>query len=364
MRAARRCRACRSDWRLTAALLAVWLVVDPRTPDLAAQVYRLSLFRELGFTVWDEHWYAGHSLPGYSLLYPPLGVAAGHAAAGGAVRAGVDVLFAALVGSAYGPRARWGAAWFAVAALGDVWIGRLTFALGVPLALAAGLALVRGRWLWAAVLAALCAAASPVAGVLLGLAAPVGGARAALAAALLVLAGRRRWWCWRSRRCSPKAAMSRTRSCRSRRRCGGARVPVGAAAPARLLRIGAGVYLLACVACLAVRSPMGSNVERYAVLLAGPLLLCARSLPAARRVGVVAARGRRAAGRAGSALRLTPAGVLALVCDRGVGGVGTGARDTGGRGQRSDERLLLRRRWSAFWSARGGRPSRCASRCR
>ena len=43
-----------------------------------------------------------------------------------------------------------------------------------------------------------------------------------------------------------------------------------------MLRIGAWVYLAACVACLLVHSPMGSNIERYAVLLAGPLLLCAR----------------------------------------------------------------------------------------
>ena len=35
------------------------------------------------------------------------------------------------------------------------------------------------------------------------------------------------------------------------------------------------VYLVACVACVAVHSPMGANVERYGVLLAGPLLLCA-----------------------------------------------------------------------------------------
>jgi hypothetical protein len=35
------------------------------------------------------------------------------------------------------------------------------------------------------------------------------------------------------------------------------------------------VYLLACLACLLIHSPVGSNVERYGVLLAGPLLACA-----------------------------------------------------------------------------------------
>jgi hypothetical protein len=43
----------------------------------------------------------------------------------------------------------------------------------------------------------------------------------------------------------------------------------------RLLRTGGLLYLLACVLALVVHTPLGSNIERYAVLLAGPLLLCA-----------------------------------------------------------------------------------------
>jgi len=64
---------------------------------------------------------------------------------------------------------------------------------------------------------------------------------------------------------------------------------------ARLLRIGGLVYVLACLACLLVHTPMGSNVERYAVLLAAPLLLCAclsaqdGPSPSRGRVGPVAA---------------------------------------------------------------------------
>jgi hypothetical protein len=158
-----------------------------------------------------------------------------------------------------------------------VWIGRLTFALGVSLALAAGLAAVRGRWLLAGLLAALCAAASPVAGALLGLAALSVALARRSPRALLALAG-------------PAAAVVLALV---------ALFPEGGYEPypirsfaatmvvvlaflwalprtARLLRIGAWVYVLACVACLAVHSPIGSNVERYAVLLAGPLLLCAR----------------------------------------------------------------------------------------
>jgi hypothetical protein len=44
----------------------------------------------------------------------------------------------------------------------------------------------------------------------------------------------------------------------------------------RTLRIGAGVYILLNLVCL-IPTPMGSNIQRYGVLLAGPLLLCALS---------------------------------------------------------------------------------------
>jgi hypothetical protein len=260
-----------------AALIALWLVADPRTPDLAAQVYRVALFHQLGWAVWDTHWYAGHSLPGYSLLYPPLASLLGIRAVGALCVLASTLLFWRLVSSAYGePAARWGAACFAVAALGDVWIGRMTFALGVSLALAAGLALMRDRWLWAAALAALCAAASPVAGVLLALAGLTVSLERRSPRELLTLA-------------TPVAVVVLTLA---------ALFPEGGYEPypilsfaatigvvaafllalpsrARLLRVGACVYLVACVACLLVHSPMGSNVERYAVLLAGPLLLCA-----------------------------------------------------------------------------------------
>lgn len=287
----------------TAALIAVWLAVDPRTPDLAAQAYRVGLFRELGFAVWDEHWYAGHGLPGYSLIYPPLASLVGMRALGALCVLASSALFAALVRPAYGRAARWGAAWFALAALGDVWIGRLTFALGVSLALAAGVALMRERWLWAGALAALCAAASPVAGALLGLAGLTVALERRSPRALLTLAG-------------PAAAVVLASA---------ALFPEGGYEPypirsfaatllvvaaflwalppaARLLRIGGWVYLLACLACLAVRSPMGSNVERYAVLLAGPLLLCALlSAPRERGAGALS-RWRSAPAAAAAAL--------------------------------------------------------------
>jgi hypothetical protein len=261
-----------------------WLALDPRTPDLAAQVYRVALFRQVGFSVWDDNWYAGHALPGYSLLYPLLAATLGMRVLALLSVLASSVLFAMLARPVYGAQARWGAAWFAVAAVGDVWLGRLTFALGVSLALAAAVAASRGRWLWAAALAGLCAAASPVAAALLGLAAltlslvrrsPRALIVLAAPGALLVLALA---VVFPEGGYEPYPVLSFAASMAVL-----AAYMLALPRGALLARTGGWVYLLACAACLAVRSPIGSNVERYAVLLAGPLLVC-ECLAASRRL--------------------------------------------------------------------------------
>ena len=55
-------------WAPAAVLAAVVLVIGPRTADLAAQQYRAGL----GLVLWDDRWYGGHHVPGYSVLFPPL----------------------------------------------------------------------------------------------------------------------------------------------------------------------------------------------------------------------------------------------------------------------------------------------------
>jgi hypothetical protein len=267
---------------LAVALILVWLIADPHTPDLAAQVYRVNLFRQLGFSVWDEHWYAGHHLPGYSLLFPPLGSLLGIRLVGSVSVLASVALFERLTRAVYGRPASWGACWFAVAAVGDVWVGRLAFALGASLALAAALALAHRRPVWAGALAALCAAASPVAGVLLGLAGlsvalhrrsprvllTLAGPAAVLVLALALLFGEGGFEPYPLRSFLATAVVV---------------LAFLWALPPRqpLLRIGGSVYLVACLLFLLVHTPMGSNVERYGVLLAGPLLLCVRPRPTA-----------------------------------------------------------------------------------
>ncbi|HEY3959919.1 MAG TPA: hypothetical protein VGL68_05350 [Solirubrobacteraceae bacterium] len=261
---------------LAAALLAIWLLVEPRTPDLAAQVYRVGLFDHSGFAIWDARWYGGHDLPGYSLLFPPLASLLGLRLLAVLSALASAALFERIALSVFGSSARWGAAWFALAAVGDVWIGRVTFALGVSFALGAVLALRRRHVLWAGALAALCAAASPVAGVLLGIAGVTHALhsrspRSALALVLpaaLVVAPLAMLFPEGGFEPYPFLSFAAT-----------AAVVLAfllVLPPAQpLLRLGGFVYLAACLLCLLIRTPMGSNVERYAVLLAGPLLLCA-----------------------------------------------------------------------------------------
>jgi hypothetical protein len=274
---------------IAAALVVVWLLVDPHTPDLAAQVYRVGLFTHYGFSVWDEHWYAGHALPGYGLLLGPFASVLGLRVVAASSVLASAALFERLALAVYGGSAQWGAAWFAVAAVGDIWIGRLTFALGVTFAVAAVLALVHGRSRSAALLAALCAASSPVAGVLLALA----GLTHALA--------------WRSPRAltvlAVPAAVVVVPLALVFPEGGFEPFPiVSFAATAlvtllflwalpkgqRLLRIGGVVYLAACLLLLVVHTPMGSNIERYAVLLAGPLLICSRRREVRRPLAMLA----------------------------------------------------------------------------
>jgi hypothetical protein len=258
---------------LAAGLVGAWALAYPHTADLAAQAYRLFLFQHYGWQVWDGGWYGGHHLLGYSLLYGPVaGLLGIRLAAAIAVVASV-VLFDALSARTLGAGARAAVLLFAVAAAGDAWIGRVTFALGVTFGLGAALGLARGRPLLAAPLSALCAAASPVTGLFLALAGAayalgtrraarglaLGGPALAVAVLLALLfpeGGREPF---------PATTFAATVA---------AALALVALVPARerVLRAGAWLYLAAVVASELVSSPMGANVGRLGVLLGAPLL--------------------------------------------------------------------------------------------
>ncbi|HEY2636424.1 MAG TPA: hypothetical protein VGI54_03465, partial [Solirubrobacteraceae bacterium] len=50
----------------------VYVVLAPASADLAAQTYRSGLFGRQGFQLFDLGWFAGHHMPGSSVLFPPL----------------------------------------------------------------------------------------------------------------------------------------------------------------------------------------------------------------------------------------------------------------------------------------------------
>jgi hypothetical protein len=369
-------RATYPPWGLCAAALgvAVWLIVDPRTPDLAAQVYRANLFKEAGWTVWDSRWYAGHEVPGYSLVFPPLAALLGVRTVGALAVLASAALFERVARAAYGKAARWGAIWFALAALGDVWSGRITFALGVSFALGAVAALMRARVsagassralaALAVGLAVLCAACSPVAGALLALAAVTHSLvrrswRGALLLAgpalamIALLVG-----CFAEGGWEPYPLLSFLATLAA----------VGAfliALPreAMLLRTGALLYLAVCVLCVVVHTPMGANVERYGVLLAGPLLVCSVFDPAARARartrgredgGGRVASGMRAGGRGRGRARAGSAVVIAALLVIGLWTVWGPVRETAAVAGNASTRASYYKPVERFVASHGG----------
>jgi hypothetical protein len=280
---------------LAAAIAAVYLAVAPLTADFAAQTFRSDLFADHGFTIWNGQWFGGHHTPGYSLVFPPLGALLGPRVAGVLAAIAGAILFERIASARWGPRARVGALWFAAATATNLFTGRLTFALGVTVALGAVLAAQRGRRALALVLAAVSSVASPVAGLFLALGAiaygvagwqprPTGArlrslpwfelalAAVAFGAAAVISVlfpegghqpyARNVFW--------PVLGYA-------------AMVLVFVPREERWLRVAAVLYLLANAACLFIDTPMGGNASRLGTLFGGPLLACVlwrrRTLP-------------------------------------------------------------------------------------
>ena len=270
-------------WRVApvvAAALAgaVYLVLAPKTGDLAAHVFRSELFGRHGFTVWNGNWYGGHHTPAYSVLFPPLAWAVGPAVAGVLAALAAAAAFEPLARQHFGSQARWGALWFGVATSTMLFTGRLPFAMGVAFALGALLALQRGWTVLAVLLAILTPLGSPVAGVFLALAAvavavtngrserlgPVLVAAAGVVPTIMLAAA------FPEGGSQPYAFMSFLP------------VPVTMAALAlllpaqeRALRVGAVLYGLGAIAAYAMSTPVGGNWSRLGELFAGPVILCA-----------------------------------------------------------------------------------------
>ena len=252
---------------------ALYLLVSPPSADLAAQEYRA----DLGLTLWNNGWFAGHHTPGYSVLFPPLGGAIGVPLTGALAAVAAAALFAALARRHWtGWSADAAALWFAAGTTAVLLNGRITFLLGVAIALGALLALSHDRRLLALALAAATTLASPVAGLFV-----------ALAAAAWALAARRSRLLWGAGIAAAAVAPivillalfpqggSEPFAASAFWPALAATVLVATLLPAdeRTLRAGAVLYALALVTAFAIATPLGGNATRLGALAAGPIAL-------------------------------------------------------------------------------------------
>jgi len=257
---------------LAAALAAAYLLWQPPSLDLAAAEYRAWLFGHAGFTLWNAQWYGGHHVPGYSVVFPPLAFWLGPRVLGALAVVATAVVFEPLAHGRYGERAWLGATAFAAGAAANLFSGRITFVLGLPLALAALLALQRDRRGIALALALLTPLASPVDALFLALAgtAYALATRRAIGIALATAA------------MTPVLALALLFPEGGVEPFGFTSLwPVLVLAPLALLlvlpraehalRIGVALYLLGCLAAFAIDTPVGSNVVRLGALAGGPL---------------------------------------------------------------------------------------------
>ncbi|HZV73376.1 MAG TPA: hypothetical protein VFF79_06640 [Conexibacter sp.] len=276
------------------ALAALWLAIDPRTADLSAQIYRTQLFGREGFALWDNSWFGGHHVLGYSLVFPALAWELGPRTVGVAAVLASSLLFAHLARRHADRHVRLAVVWFACAAAGDLFIGRLTFSLGVTFALGCVAALSHRRPALAVVLGVATAAASPVCGLLLAVVLLAGAGwipprwRLAVLGAPVVVPmltaflfpeGGTQPYSFGGAASAVLIALA---------------VHTGLARDKQALRRGALLYAAAVAGAYVVPSPMGSNVARLGVLLAGPIFLIgarpgrSRALVAVTCAGIVA----------------------------------------------------------------------------
>ncbi|GAA4960258.1 hypothetical protein GCM10023205_24350 [Yinghuangia aomiensis] len=153
--------ADRPYW-ITAALIGLIILLDLSGPDWPAAIFRTRLVREHGAVLWNNQWYGGHLLPGYSVLTPVLSSGIGtHTLTALSCIASAWAWSRLDIGRNDFAR-RVGAVWFAVMASIDYLIGRTPFALGVAAGLLALLAARRGRKVLTGLASLVCGLASPL----------------------------------------------------------------------------------------------------------------------------------------------------------------------------------------------------------
>ena len=64
-------------WLVAPLVCCLPLALHLTGSDTPAEAYRVWLFHHFGFTIWNTQWYGGHTVLGYSVLFPPLAAVSG-----------------------------------------------------------------------------------------------------------------------------------------------------------------------------------------------------------------------------------------------------------------------------------------------
>lgn len=256
---------------LSALLGGLYLLAEPMGTDLSAAAARADFAEVAGTAPVDFRWYAGTQQLGYSLGAQHLTALLGARLTGVVASAAASLLLAALLATTRVRRPVTGAAVGTLFVHGNLVSGRITYAVGLALGLAALLLLARGRTRAAFVIALLSSAASPVAGLFVGLvgaALVLTGRRSeglglgtAAALPLLVTAGLfgqggYNTMSWRD--ASHAMVLSAGAALLTRH---------------RVVRVGALLSLAGNLTAYAVHTPVGLNATRLAVVFAVPVVL-------------------------------------------------------------------------------------------
>ncbi len=126
----------RQPWLITVILCGMSLALGLTGPDTPAQEYRVWLFKHGGAVLWDDQWYGGHTVPGYSVLFPPLGALFGVQVLGCLACVASTVIVTRLLRGRGRTRHHehdhdLALVWFSVATVANLVVGRMPFALGM-----------------------------------------------------------------------------------------------------------------------------------------------------------------------------------------------------------------------------------------
>jgi hypothetical protein len=293
---------------IAAILAAAYVIISPSSVDLAAHLFRAEMFRQQGFAVWNNYWYSGNAVLGYSVLFPAVSATLTPQLAAALATTGTATVFTVMARRHFGDRGWVGAILFGAATAADLYSGRLAFAFGALPALAAILALDSELPVLGCALAVLAALCSPVAALFAAIVATgyaIGGVIATRRAAAsepagtgtarrtVVRAFRAAWpglavtiasllpvliiaWMFPQGGTEPFAFTTMLPL-----------VVVSAVALVLLprdavrLRAGVAVYAVATLAIYLIPTPIGSNIARMGTFAALPLaaLLCWRRRP-------------------------------------------------------------------------------------